>query len=176
MTAIGMKQVGVRIHQRRRFTMPKIRSTVSPKLGSVSLAVILISVSGKIIEGDRLVDDEDLIELVYQAQSDRHEKSATLGNAQTPAETVLRLLLLKHVRKWSFGTLERQVSLNSAYRDFAGVGLGKVPDAKTLARIAQALDGGVVSQLDERLVRMAQEQGVVRGRKMRVDTTVAGCE
>ena len=50
--------------------------------------------------------------------------------------------------------------------------MGKVPDAKTLARIAQVLGGEVIEKLHERLVQMAQERGVVKGRKMRVDTTV----
>jgi IS5 family transposase len=84
----------------------------------------------------------------------------------------LRLLLLKHVRNWSFDILEREVKMNLAYRDFTRIGLGKVPDAKTLARIAQALGGEVIAKLHERLVKMAQQKGVVRGRKMRVDTTV----
>jgi hypothetical protein len=38
------------------------------------------------------------------------------------AEMVLRLLLLKHVRNWSFDTLEREVKLNLAYRDFTRIG------------------------------------------------------
>jgi IS5 family transposase len=124
------------------------------------------------VEADRLLDDEDLIEVVFEAQGQRHAQSATRGRSQTPAETVLRLLLLKHVRNWSFDTLEREVTLNLAYRDFARVGLSKVPDAKTLARIAQALGGEVIGKLHERLVALAQEHGVVKGRKMRVDTTV----
>jgi len=124
------------------------------------------------IEADQLLEDEDLIEVVYEAQGERHEHSSTRGRSQTPAETVLRLLLLKHVRNWSFDTLEREVRLNLAYRDFARIGLGKVPDAKTLARIAQALGGAAIAKLHERLVALAQEHGVVRGRKMRVDTTV----
>jgi IS5 family transposase len=41
-----------------------------------------------------------------------------------------------------------------------------------MARIAQALGGEVIAQLHERLVTLAQEHGVVKGRKMRVDTTV----
>jgi len=85
---------------------------------------------------------------------------------------VLRLLLLKHVRNWSYDTLEREVRANLAYRDFSRIGLGKVPDAKTLARIGQAISGKVVSELHRRLVELAQERGVVQGRKMRVDTTV----
>jgi len=52
------------------------------------------------------------------------------------------------------------------------VGLNKVPDAKTLARIAQALGGEVIEKLHERLLGLAQKHGVIRGRKMRVDTTV----
>jgi transposase, IS5 family len=124
------------------------------------------------IEADKLLDDENLIDVVYEAQGQRHAQSATRGRTQTPAETVLRLLLLKHVRNWSFDTLEREVTLNLAYRDFARIGLNKVPDAKTIARIAQALGGEVIAQLHERLVALAQEHGVVKGRKMRVDTTV----
>ena len=124
------------------------------------------------VEADRLLDDENLIDVVFKAQGQRHTHSATRGRAQTPAETVLRLLLLKHVRNWSFDTLEREVTLNLAYRDFARIGLNKVPDAKTMARISQALGGEVIAQLHERLVALAQEHGVVKGRKMRVDTTV----
>jgi IS5 family transposase len=124
------------------------------------------------IEADRLLEDENLIEVVFEAQGHRHAHSATRGRAQTPAETVLRLLLLKHVRNWSFDSLEREVTLNLAYRDFARIGLSKVPDAKTLARIAQGLGGEVIEMLHRRLVALAQEHGIVKGRKMRVDTTV----
>jgi transposase, IS5 family len=124
------------------------------------------------VEADKLLQDEELIDVVYEAQGERQRQSATRGRSQTPAEMVLRLLLLKHVRNWSFDTLEREVKMNLAYRDFTRIGLGKVPDAKTLARIAQALGGEVIAKLHERLVAMAQEKGAVRGRKMRVDTTV----
>jgi IS5 family transposase len=99
------------------------------------------------VEADKLLNDEELIELIYQAQGHRHEHSATRGRSQTPAAMVLRLLLLKHVRNWSSDTLEREVKLNLPYRAFAQIGLGKVPDAKTLARIAQALGGDVIARL-----------------------------
>jgi IS5 family transposase len=124
------------------------------------------------IQADRLLEDEELIDRVYEAQGERHQHSATKGRSQTPAEMVLRLLLLKHVRNWSFDTLEREVRMNLCYRDFARIGMSKVPDAKTLARIAQALGGGVIAELHRRLVEIAQEEGVIQGRKLRVDTTV----
>jgi IS5 family transposase len=124
------------------------------------------------VEADKLLDDEELIDRVYDAQGQRHENSRTRGRSQTPAEMALRLLLLKHVRNWSYDTLEREVRANLAYRDFCRIGLGKVPDAKTLARIGQAITGKVVADLHRRLVDLAQENGAVEGRKMRVDTTV----
>src|SRR5215213_571286 len=124
------------------------------------------------MEADSVLEDEELIQQVFEAQGKRHEYSATKGRSQTPAEIVLRLLLLKHVRNWSFDVLEREVRMNLCYRDFTRIGMGKVPDAKTLARIAQALGGEVIAELHRRLVEIAQEEGVIQGRKLRVDTTV----
>jgi transposase, IS5 family len=124
------------------------------------------------VEADRLLDDDELLDRVYEAQGQRHAQSQSKGRAQTPAEIVLRLLLLKHVRNWSYDVLEREVRVSLAYRDFTRIGLGKVPDAKTLARIGQTLGGEVIAELHRRLVEIAQEQGVIQGRKLRVDTTV----
>src|SRR5260370_32010754 len=124
------------------------------------------------IQAERLLDDDELIDRVFEAQGQRHPHSATKGRSQTPAEMVLRLLLLKHVRNWSFDVLEREVRMNLCYRDFTRIGMGHVPDAKTLARIAQTLGGDVIAELHRRLVEIAQEEGVIQGRKLRVDTTV----
>ena len=85
---------------------------------------------------------------------------------------MLRLLILKHVRNWSFAVLEREVRANALYRHFTRIGWEAVPDAKTLARIARALGPEVIAQLHERLIAMARQQRVVVGRKLRIDTTV----
>jgi IS5 family transposase len=123
-------------------------------------------------EADRVLDDAALLESVYEAQSKRHRHSRTLGRLQTPAEVALRLLILKHVRNWGYDTLEREVRANLVYRAFTRIGDGKVPDAKTLARLGQVIGPEVIRDLHERLVAMAREHGVVKGRKLRVDTTV----
>jgi transposase, IS5 family len=44
--------------------------------------------------------------------------------------------------------------------------------AWTLARLGQLLEPKVIAQLHQRVVELAQERGVTRGRKLRVDTTV----
>ena len=123
-------------------------------------------------EVDQLLEDAALVESVYDAQGKRHGKSRTHGRAQTPAEVALRLLILKHVRNWSYDTLEREVRANLVYRAFTRIGDEKVPDAKTLARLGQVIGPEVIGELHERLTELARERGVVQGRKMRVDTTV----
>jgi IS5 family transposase len=85
---------------------------------------------------------------------------------------VLRLLILKHVRNWSYAVLEREVRANLVYRAFACIGAEKVPDAKTLRRLGQVIGPDVVADLHGRMVEIAVENKVVAGRRMRVDTTV----
>jgi IS5 family transposase len=85
---------------------------------------------------------------VYEALAKRHPKSRSRGRPGTPAETVLRLLLLKHVRNWSY-LVEREVRANLVYRDFTRVGAGKMPDAKTMGRWGTALKPEVLKQMNE---------------------------
>ena len=121
---------------------------------------------------DRLLDDDELLAIVWEALGRRHPKSRQQGRPATPAEVVLRLLILKHVRDWSFAVLEREVRANALYRHFTRIGWEAVPDAKTLARIAGELGPEVIAQLHERLIAMARRERVVVGRKLRIDTTV----
>lgn len=121
---------------------------------------------------DTILDDDALVAAVYEALGRRHPKSRTRGRRAAPAEMVLRLLVLKHLRNWSYAILEREVRANLVYRDFTRVGGGKVPDAKTMGRWGIAVGPAVVETLHGRLIAMAQQQQVVEGRKMRVDTTV----
>jgi IS5 family transposase len=121
---------------------------------------------------DELLEDEQLLDSVYEAQGKRYAQSRGRGRMQTPAEVVLRLLLLKHIRNWSYETLEREVRANLVYRAFTRIGDESVPDAKTLARLGQLLGPEVIAELHQRVVALAQERGVIQGRKLRVDTTV----
>src|SRR5713101_1878420 len=121
---------------------------------------------------DELLEDEQLLDTVYEAQGERHPQSRSRGRMQTPAEVLLRLLLLKHIRNWSYDVLEREVRANLVYRAFTRIGDEKVPDAKTLARLGQLMEPKVIEQLHQRVVELAQERGVTQGRKLRVDTTV----
>ena len=99
-----------------------------------------------------MLEDEQLVAAVYEALAKRHPKSRSRGRLGTPAEVVLRLLILKHVRNWSYDVLEREVRANLVYRDFTRVGGAKMPDAKTMGRWGLALGPQVVKQIHERTV------------------------
>jgi transposase-like protein DUF772 len=70
------------------------------------------------IHADLVLEDEQMVATVHDALAKRHPKSRSRGRQGTPAEVVLRLLILKHVRNWSYDVLEREVRANLVYRDF----------------------------------------------------------
>jgi transposase, IS5 family len=121
---------------------------------------------------DQVLADEQIVAAVYEALAKRRPKSRSRGRRGTPAEVVLRLLVLKHVRNLSYGALEREVRANLVYRDFTRVGGEKMPDAKTMGRWGLAIGPQVLRQIHDRIVTIARDKGVVAGRRMRVDTTV----
>jgi transposase, IS5 family len=123
-------------------------------------------------QADRILDDPPIVAAVYEALAQRRPNSRRRGRHGTPAEIVLRLLVLKHIRNWSYGVLEREVRANLVYRDFTRVGGAKMPDAKTMGRWGVALGPATIKQIHDRIVQLAQAEHVVRGRRMRVDTTV----
>jgi transposase, IS5 family len=121
---------------------------------------------------DAVLSDQELLSTVYEALARRWPKSRTRGRKGTPAEVVLRLLLLKHIRNWSYAILEREVRANLVYRQFTRLGAQKVPDAKTLGKLGLALGPEIIEKMQQRVVAIAREKKIVAGRRLRVDTTV----
>jgi len=84
---------------------------------------------------------------------------------------VLRLLVLKHLYDWSFDECEREVRGHLVYRAFCRIDGERVPDAKTLVRLAPFRDEAVLKDVLARLVALGRAQHLIRGRRLRVDTT-----
>ena len=121
---------------------------------------------------DIVLEDPVLLDLAYEALACRWKNSRTRGRKGTPVDVVVRLLVLKHMRNWSYGVLEREVRANLVYRQFTRIGAAKVPDAKTLGKLGLALGPAIIEQIHQRVVAIAREQRIIDGRRMRVDTTV----
>src|SRR5262249_59601546 len=123
---------------------------------------------------DTLLDDEALVDRVTEALAQRHPESQRRGRLGTPAAVVLRMLVLKHLHDWSFDDCERVVRGSLVYRAFCRIDGEPVPDAKTLIRLAALLGPDTLKGIVARLVQVARERRVARGRRLRGDTTGVG--
>jgi hypothetical protein len=121
---------------------------------------------------DVALEDDALLSIIQQELAKRYKKSKTRGRKATTVEVVLRMLLLKHVRDWSFEVLSREVRANLVYREFTRIGGEKVPDDKTMGNLARQLGPETIEKVHRRVVEIAQQNQIATGRKMRVDTTV----
>jgi len=121
---------------------------------------------------DTALEDESVIEVVAQALESRWPQSRRRGRPGTPAEVVIRMLILKHLFDWSHDDLEQEIRANLVYRAFTRIDAGEVPDAKTILKIAGALGPDVIAHLHRQVVEVAKRAGVTRGRRFRIDTTV----
>jgi len=121
---------------------------------------------------DPLLDDEVLVQQVTADFAQRASRSRTHGRPSTPVRVILRMLLLRRLYDWSYEETERRVWDSVSLRQFCGIGTGAVPDDTTLIRWAGCLRSETVEQLHARVVQLACERQVTRGRKLRVDGTV----
>ena len=110
---------------------------------------------------DEALNDDALLEIIQQELSKRFKKSKTRGRPSTPADVILRMLLLRHLRGWSYQDVTREVRANLVDREFTGVGGGKVPDDKTMGRLARQLGPEAIELLHRRMVAIAQEKKIV---------------
>ena len=121
---------------------------------------------------DTLLEDEAVIEVVAKGLETRWPQSRRRGRPGTPAEVVIRMLILKHLFDWSYDDLEREVRANLVYRMFTRIDAGDIPDAKTILKIARVLGPDVIEQLHRQVVEVAKRAGVTHWRRFRIDTTV----
>ncbi|MDQ3418989.1 MAG: transposase [Acidobacteriota bacterium] len=88
---------------------------------------------------DTVLEDETVPDAVTQALEARWPQSRRRGRPGTPADVVIRMLILKHLFDWSYDDREQGVRANLVYRAFTRIDAGEVPDAKTILKIAGAL-------------------------------------
>src|SRR5215211_5111104 len=99
--------------------------------------------------------------------------SARLGRPSVPIDTLLRLLYLKHRYGLGYETLCREVADSISWRRFCRIGLDRpVPHPTTLVKLVRRAGPEVIEQLNQVLLAKLATGKLLRGRKLRVDTTV----
>jgi IS5 family transposase len=121
---------------------------------------------------DQLLEDDRLFASVRADLARRHPHTLTRGRHSTPVEVILRLLVVKRLYGWSYEQTEYFVADSLVLRQFCRLSLQPPPDDTTLLRWANLIGPATVAQLNDRVVELARQLKVTRGRKLRVDTTV----
>jgi IS5 family transposase len=122
---------------------------------------------------DQLLEDDELFVGLKADFSKRRPNSLRLGRRSTPVEVILRMLVVRRLYDyWSFEATERNVSDSLILREFCRLYLEPAPDDTTLIRWANTIGSQTLGRLNERVVALACQRKLTRGRKLRTDATV----
>lgn len=121
---------------------------------------------------DKVLDDEVIYRMVKADVSQRYPKTQQTGRGSTPIEVILRMLVVKHLYNVSYEKTEKAVKDSLVLRRFCRVYFEDVPDDTTLIRWANQIKPETLKALHERVVELATELKVTKGRKLRTDGTV----
>lgn len=133
----------------------------------VALPAELRRLPEELAKVDRWLDDERFF-VPY-----REKFNQRIGRPTVPVDTFHRLMYLRFRHQLSYEVLVREVRDSITWRQFCRIPLdARVPDSTTLVKLVKKYGPATLDRLNEELVRKAREKKVIRGRKLRVDTTV----
>lgn len=122
-------------------------------------------------ELDALLDDPQLLALTTKKLAGRSPRSEDFGRPGVAPDRLLRCVVLKHFKSWSFRQLEYELRHSLLYRRFTRFFEDPTPDFTSFCRTFALFGPEGTAEIHQRVVQKAQEQKVALGRKLRVDTT-----
>jgi IS5 family transposase len=104
-------------------------------------------------------------DLVAGARSDT-------GRPGLSGDQVLRMALLKQIHGLSYRELEFHLQDSTAFRAFVGLSFGESPSFRSMQANIKRVQPQTWEAIHRVLMKVAQDEGVERGRTIRADTTV----
>jgi IS5 family transposase len=120
---------------------------------------------------DSLLDDPQLVRLATEALSKRRLRSSDFGRPSIAPDRLLRCVVLKHHKRWSFRQLQRELRSSLLYRRFTRFYEDPIPNFASFSRTFGLFGDQGTAQLHARVVQLAKEQDLAQGQKLRTDTT-----
>ena len=120
---------------------------------------------------DRLLEDPRLVALSTQALAKRWPASNKAGREGIAPDRLLRCVVLKHVKGWSYRQLHRELRASLLYRRFTRFYEDPIPDFSNLCRAFALFGKEGTQQIHQRIVQQAKVGAVIAGSKLRTDTT-----
>jgi transposase, IS5 family len=125
-----------------------------------------------LVKIDQYLEDDKLYGWIKADLSKRYPKTKVTGRNSTPVEVVLRMLVVRRLYGYSYEETVERVSDSLNLRRFCRVYLNEVPVDTTLIRWANLIQPQTLVKFNQRIVQLAVERKVTRGRKLRTDGTV----
>ena len=120
---------------------------------------------------DRLLEDPQLVALSTRVLASRSPGSSKSGRQGIAPDRLLRCVVLKHIKGWSYRELERELRASLLYRRFTRFYEDPIPDFSNLCRAFALFGKEGTEQIHQRVVQQAQETALMAGKKLRTDTT-----
>ena len=132
---------------------------------------LIIKMSPELAAIDKVLDDDKLFCMIRNDLARRYPKTMTTGRKSTPVEVILRMLTIKHLYNLSYEQTELQVADSLVLRQFCRVYLQAAPDQSTLCRWANQIQPETLEAFNQRVLNLAIDSKLTRGRKLRMDGT-----
>ena len=120
---------------------------------------------------DTVLDDRQLVELCSRALGARRRRSADFGRGSIAPDRLLRCVVLKHLKGWSFRELEKELRANLLYRRFTRFFEDPIPDHSVFSRLFALFGKEGTEALHTQVIVRARELGIAKGQRLRTDTT-----
>ena len=120
---------------------------------------------------DPLLEDPALLTLSIQALASRSPGSNKVGRQGIAPDRLLRCVVLKHLKGWSYRQLHRELRASLLYRRFTRFYEDPIPDFSNLCRAFALFGKQGTQQIHQRIVQQATEAALIAGQKLRTDTT-----
>jgi IS5 family transposase len=138
-----------------------------PSLWETVLPPELFQMNEELTQVDKLLRDERFLAPF------KVKFGTGMGRPTTAVATYLRLMYLKYRYQLGYETLVKEVQDSFAWRRFCHLSLDdKVPESSTLIKLTHKYGEETVKALNAALVLKLKESKIVRGKKLRIDTTV----
>lgn len=138
----------------------------------VRIPGLALRLSPELAALDRVLEDDELFGLIRDDLARRYPRTLTAGRHSTPVEVILRMLTVRHLYDLSYEQTELQVNDSLVLRQFCRVYFQVVPDHTTLWKWAAQIQPETLQAFNARVLAIAVQGQLTRGRKLRMDGTV----
>lgn len=116
---------------------------------------------------DHILSDEQFFEPYIKKYNE------VMGRPTVPVDTYHRMMYINYRYQLSYEQLEHEINDSIAWRRFCRVQFHELaPDGTTLCKLTKKYGEDTIQRINEMILEKYKEKKVIRGKKLRTDTTV----